>query len=166
MFHIWGPCHFDKSRSEHSLPPCQGTQTIRETHMHTHTHMHTPIIHIIVHTPAHMQTYTHAQYACTHAHTHTLMHTHHTPSHTTHTHHTHTHPCIHTTHAHTRSQILKEFGCVEDFTIVDCRLFLCTLACSFSLIALAYDYLYPFPASCYVLATCAIRYPFMMALTV
>jgi len=51
---------------------------------------------------------------------------------------------------------------VEDFKLVDRRLAICTTACSFSLLALVYDYLYPFPASRYVLATCAIRYPASM----
>lgn len=55
--------------------------------------------------------------------------------------------------------MIGDFGCVEDFTIVDRRLTLCTLACGFSLFALVYDYLYPFPLSGIVLAVCAIRYP-------
>ena len=55
---------------------------------------------------------------------------------------------------------MKEgYGYVEDHKLVDTRLFICTLACSFSLFALGYDYVFPFPASRIVLASCAIRYP-------
>ena len=43
--------------------------------------------------------------------------------------------------------------------MVDRRLFLCTIACSFSIFALLYDYLYPFPQSRFVLAVCSVRYP-------
>ena len=53
----------------------------------------------------------------------------------------------------------KDFNCEEDFNMIDRRLFLCTLACSFSVFALVYDYLSPFPRSGTVLAICAIRYP-------
>lgn len=57
-------------------------------------------------------------------------------------------------------QIVKEeFQFVENFSIMDQRLVICTVACSFSGFALAYDYLYPFPASRMVLAVCAISYP-------
>lgn len=55
--------------------------------------------------------------------------------------------------------MMEEYGCVEDFAIIDRRLLLCTLACSFSAFALVYDYINPFPKSRTVLATCAIRYP-------
>ena len=142
------------------------THTCTWTHPCTHAHMQ----HAHGHTHAHMQHahgHTHAHMQHAHGHTHAHMHTHtcnmhmDTPMHPCNIHmdtpmHTHTHP-----HGHLcpHSQILKEFGCVEDFTIIDFRLFLCTLACSFSLFALVYDYLRPFPASCYILATCAIRYP-------
>ena len=58
---------------------------------------------------------------------------------------------------HVTSQIMvDDFECVEDFKIVDRRLFLCTLACAFSAFALVYDYLFPFPHSKVVLAVCAI----------
>ena len=52
-----------------------------------------------------------------------------------------------------------EFRCVEDFGLVNWRLLLCTVACVFSVFALVYDYLNPFPQSRTVLAMCAIRYP-------
>ena len=66
------------------------------------------------------------------------------------------------THTHTLycTQIMKEeFGCVEDFKLVDVRLIISILAVAFAATALAYDYLIPFPASKIVLAVCAIRYP-------
>ena len=107
MFHIWGPGHFDKSRSEHSLPPCQGAQTIRETHMHTHTHTHahTHNTYNSTYTCTHAP-YTHANihscticmYTCTHTHTHSCTHTTHP-----HTPHTHTHTHAHTPHMHTHA---------------------------------------------------------------
>ena len=55
--------------------------------------------------------------------------------------------------------MVDEFECVEDYTLIDRRLVLCTLACGFSVFALIYDYLFPFPRSGTVLAACAIRYP-------
>ena len=40
-------------------------------------------------------------------------------------------------------QFMKDhYSCVEDHSLVDHRLALCTVACSFSLFALVYDYLY------------------------
>ena len=58
------------------------------------------------------------------------------------------------------SQIIKtEYGYVEDYKIVDLRLFLCTVACIFSIFSVVYDYLFPFPVSSVVLAVCSIRYP-------
>lgn len=56
----------------------------------------------------------------------------------------------------------EEFQFVENFSVMDQRLAICTIACSFSGFALAYDYLYPFPASRMVLAICAISYFVMM----
>jgi signal peptidase complex subunit 2 len=55
--------------------------------------------------------------------------------------------------------MVNEEECVEEFTLVDRRLVLCTIACGFSGFALVYDYLFPFPHSEVVLAVCAIRYP-------
>ena len=54
---------------------------------------------------------------------------------------------------------VKQLKFVEDFHITDYKLLLCTIACCFSLFALGYDYISPFPKSIYVLATCAISYP-------
>ena len=59
---------------------------------------------------------------------------------------------------------IKQMKFVEDFRITDIKLLLCTIACSFSLFALGYDYISPFPKSVYVLATCAISYPNVRAL--
>ncbi len=53
----------------------------------------------------------------------------------------------------------EEFGCVEDFKLVDMRLTISTVAVVFAVVALAYDYLNPFPASKIVLGVCAVRYP-------
>ena len=61
------------------------------------------------------------------------------------------------------SQMMKkEFECEEDHKIVDQRLILCTVACAFSIFGVVYDYLFPFPSSCVVLAICSIRYPLLM----
>lgn len=55
--------------------------------------------------------------------------------------------------------MLEEFECSEDYALIDMRLALCTIACGFSVFALVYDYINPFPMSRTVLAVCAIRYP-------
>ena len=54
---------------------------------------------------------------------------------------------------------VKQLKFVEDFHITDFKLLLCTIACCFSLFALGYDYVSPFPKSIYVLATCSVSYP-------
>ncbi|CAI8013963.1 Probable signal peptidase complex subunit 2 [Geodia barretti] len=58
--------------------------------------------------------------------------------------------------------MVNEEECVEEFTVVDRRLVLCTVACGFSAFALVYDYLFPFPRSEVVLAMCAISYFILM----
>ena len=54
---------------------------------------------------------------------------------------------------------------MENYSLMDRRLAISTVACSFSGFALIYDYFYPFPASRLVLATCAIYYPFFFYYT-
>lgn len=69
----------------------------------------------------------------------------------------HINPDSYVTYNYYCVQIAKEeFEYVENFTLMDQRLAICTIACSFSGFALVYDYLYPFPASRMVLAMCAI----------
>lgn len=56
-------------------------------------------------------------------------------------------------------KVMKEnYGLVESFRLIDGRLGLCSLAVSFSLFALLWDYLYPFPASKTVLIVCVACY--------
>ncbi|XP_003390997.2 PREDICTED: probable signal peptidase complex subunit 2 [Amphimedon queenslandica] len=57
-----------------------------------------------------------------------------------------------------KNLLKKEYNYTEDFTLVDQRLILCTVACLLSLFAVVYDYFYPFPSSKYVLASCSISY--------
>ena len=51
------------------------------------------------------------------------------------------------------------YNCEEDFTLIDQRLAISTIACAFSLFALAYDYIFPFPQSKPILLICSVRYP-------
>uniref|UniRef100_A0A1X7T7Q9 Signal peptidase complex subunit 2 n=1 Tax=Amphimedon queenslandica TaxID=400682 RepID=A0A1X7T7Q9_AMPQE len=46
-----------------------------------------------------------------------------------------------------KNLLKKEYNYTEDFTLVDQRLILCTVACLLSLFAVVYDYFYPFPSS-------------------
>lgn len=57
-----------------------------------------------------------------------------------------------------KSIMLEELRYVERFTLVDIRLALSTLAVGLALFAIAWDYLYPFPLSRYVLLVCACLY--------
>lgn len=53
-----------------------------------------------------------------------------------------------------------KFGYVESHKLMDMRLLICTVAVGFSLFALIWDFLRPFPESRPVLIMCVLSYPF------
>ncbi|VDK34057.1 unnamed protein product [Taenia asiatica] len=58
-------------------------------------------------------------------------------------------------------EIMKtHYGLRENFRLIDTRLMLCTASVLFTVIALVYDYLCPYPESRYVLIVCIVSYPF------
>lgn len=52
-----------------------------------------------------------------------------------------------------------KFGYVESHKLMDMRLLICTVAVGFSLFALIWDFLRPFPESRPVLIMCVLSYP-------
>ncbi|OAD60552.1 putative signal peptidase complex subunit 2 [Eufriesea mexicana] len=60
--------------------------------------------------------------------------------------------------------LTKQYNYIENFALFDGRLAICTVAVLVSFIALTFDYLFPFPASKHVIATCVSIYFFTMGL--
>ncbi|KZC07414.1 PREDICTED: probable signal peptidase complex subunit 2 [Dufourea novaeangliae] len=60
--------------------------------------------------------------------------------------------------------LTSKYNYIENFSLLDGRLALCGITVTLALIALLCDYLYSFPASKPVLATCVTLYFFSMAL--
>ena len=56
--------------------------------------------------------------------------------------------------------MLDKFGFKESHTLMDGRLFICTVAVGFAMFALIWDYFNPFPESRPVLIVCVLSYPF------
>jgi len=61
-----------------------------------------------------------------------------------------------------KAALLKKANIRESFTIIDGRLFICALAVGVALVALGYDYKFPFPQSREVLIICVCSYFVLM----
>lgn len=60
--------------------------------------------------------------------------------------------------------LTKKYNYIENFSLLDGRLFLCGIAVTIAIIALLCDYLYPFPVSKPVLIACVSFYFLLMGL--
>eukprot|EP00794_Sanderia_malayensis_P016110 gene16110-17733_t len=58
-----------------------------------------------------------------------------------------------------RKIFTEEFGYEESHHYIDIRLAISTIGCIIALSALAYDYMFPYPASKYVVISCVLTYP-------
>lgn len=54
--------------------------------------------------------------------------------------------------------LINKYNHVEDFSLIDCRLFICTFAVLVAGFALAFDFFNPFPKSQFVLTVCVALY--------
>lgn len=60
--------------------------------------------------------------------------------------------------------LTKKYNYIENFSLLDGRLALCGTAVTIAIVALLYDYLYPFPVSKPILVACVSLYFFLMGL--
>ncbi|KOX77868.1 putative signal peptidase complex subunit 2 [Melipona quadrifasciata] len=58
----------------------------------------------------------------------------------------------------------KKYNYIENFTLLDGRLALCGIAVTIAIVALLFDYVYPFPASKPILVACVSSYFFLMGI--
>lgn len=60
--------------------------------------------------------------------------------------------------------LITKFNHIEDFSLIDCRLLICTFAVLVAAFALAWDFFNPFPKSRFVLTVCVALYFITMGL--